>query len=104
MIDSLNKIKEAEKKAVEQMDGSKKGSSELLVKAEDDARKIIKKASNDAGAKVEEMMKKACSDAQAEAEKIIQEGVEASKVVKSSGEGKISSAAKVIVSQVTGEA
>ncbi len=86
------------------MDGSKKGSSEMLLKAEDDARQIIEKASDDAGAKAEEMMKKACSEAQAEAEKIIQGGVEASKAVKSSGEGKISSAAKVIVSQVTGEA
>ena len=104
MIDSLNKIKEAEKKAVEQMDGSKKDSSDMLVKAEDDAKQIIKNASDDAGAKAEGMMKKVCSDAQAEAEKIIQEGVEASKAVKSSGEGKISSAAKVIVSQVTGEA
>jgi vacuolar-type H+-ATPase subunit H len=104
MIDSLNKIKEAEKKAVEQMDGSKKGSSEMLVKAEDDAKGIIKKASDDAGAKAEELMKKACSDAQAEAEKIIQEGLEASQAIKASGEGKISSAAKVIVSQVTGEA
>jgi regulator of protease activity HflC (stomatin/prohibitin superfamily) len=49
-------------------------------------------------------MKKACSDAQAEAEKIIQEGLEASQAIKASGEGKITSAAKVIVSQVTGEA
>ncbi len=104
MIDSLNKIKEAEKKAVEQMDGSKKDSSDMLVKAEGDAKKIIKKASDDARAKAEDMMKKACSDAQAEAEKIIQDGMGVSKAVKSSGEGKITSAAKVIVSQVTGEA
>ncbi len=65
---------------------------------------IIKNASDDAKAKAEKMMGKACSDAQGEAEKIIQEGMEASKAIKSSGEGKITSAAKVIVSQVTGEA
>ena len=103
MIDSLNKIKEAEKKAVEQIDGSKKDSAGMLVKAEQDAKDIIKKASDDAGAKVEDLMKKACSDAQAEAEKIIQEGMEASTAIKASGEGKITSAANVIVNQVTGE-
>ena len=64
MIDSLNKIKEAEKKAVEQIDGSKKDSAEMLVKADQDSTQIIKKASDDAGAKADELMKKACSDAQ----------------------------------------
>ena len=104
MIDSLNKIKEAEKKAVDQIDWSKKDSAEMLVKAEHEAKDIIKKASDDADAKAENLMKKACSDAQTEAEKIIQEGLEASQAIKASGEGKITSAAKVIVSQVTGEA
>jgi vacuolar-type H+-ATPase subunit H len=76
----------------------------MLVKADQDSKQIINKASDDAGAKAEDLMKKACSDAQAEAEKIIQEGLEASQAIKASGEGKITSAAKVIVSQVTGEA
>ena len=104
MIDSLNKIKEAEKKAVEQIDRSKKDSAEMLVKADQDSKQIINKASDVAGSKAEDLMKKTCSDAQAEAEKIIQEGLEASQAIKASGEGKITSAAKAIVSQVTGEA
>jgi len=81
-----------------------KKASSLLVKAEQDAGDIIQKASDDASAKAEKMMKKATGEAQTEAEKIIQQGVEDSRAVQSSGEGKISAAVKVIMSQVTGEA
>jgi vacuolar-type H+-ATPase subunit H len=104
MIESLKKIKAAEKKATARIEAAKKESESLLNKANDDAKTIMSKAAESAQNRAVDMVKKACSDAQAKAEKIIQEGVENSKIIKADAEKHIDSAVKLIVSQVIGEA
>ena len=102
MINSLKQIKEAEKRADEQIENSKKDSVVLIKKAEEEAVDIISKSAERAQNKADDMIKSACVAAEAEAEKIIMAGVESSKDIKARAEVHVESASKIIVSQILG--
>jgi V/A-type H+/Na+-transporting ATPase subunit G/H len=104
MIDSLKKIKEAEQRAAERIEATRKDSAATLARAQDDARKLIEKACADASARSSELMATACRTAEAEAEKIIAEGVERSRQVKQSGQARVEAAAQIVVSRIIGDA